>query len=124
MHINCLLPATAAWNHGRARGVSDAAEKLANMSVSSGRSLAKASVPPPMAKASAPLPFSKSSAPLALSKSSAPQPLLSKSSLAPPSAKVSVPPPMKAGGWHGHSEFLGRSQEALPGRAYIRKVAG
>ncbi|KAG6387808.1 hypothetical protein SASPL_153002 [Salvia splendens] len=113
-----------AWNHGRTRGVSDAAEKLANMTVSSGRSLAKASVPPPMAKASVPLPFSKPSVALPLSKSSAPQPLLSKSSLAPPSAKASVPPPMKAGGWHGHSEFLGRSQEALPGRAYIRKVAG
>ncbi|KAL8521402.1 hypothetical protein ACS0TY_011794 [Phlomoides rotata] len=44
-----------------------------------------------------------------------------------PLAKLSVPPPpmMKAGGWHGKSDFfIGRSQEAIPGRAYNRKVAG
>lgn len=66
-------------NFGKTRGVSDATEKLASMTVGPGR----------------------------------------------PLAKVSVPPPMKAGGWHGKSElFHGRSQEAIPGRAYIRKVAG
>ncbi|KAI3453881.1 hypothetical protein Pfo_010544 [Paulownia fortunei] len=68
-----------AGNLGKARGVSDAAEKLANMTLGSGR----------------------------------------------PFAKPSVPPPMKAGGWHGQSDlFVGRSQELLPGRSYIRKVAG
>ncbi|KAI3468547.1 hypothetical protein Pfo_025210 [Paulownia fortunei] len=67
-----------AGNWGKTR-VSDAAEKLSNMTVGSDR----------------------------------------------PLAKPSVPPPMKAGGWHGQSDlFLGRSQEVIPGRAYIRKVAG
>lgn len=89
-------------------------EKLGNMTVSSGRSLAKASVPPPLAKASMPAP---------LAKASVPTPLV-KASVATTLSKASVPPPMKAGGWHGHSEFLGRSQEVIPGRAYIRKVAG
>ncbi|KAK6117029.1 hypothetical protein DH2020_049273 [Rehmannia glutinosa] len=42
-------PHKAASNLGKARGVSDAAEKLANMSLGSGRPLAKrASMPPPM----------------------------------------------------------------------------
>ncbi|PIN24761.1 MAPK related serine/threonine protein kinase [Handroanthus impetiginosus] len=66
-------------NLEKTRGVSDAAEKLSNMTVGSGRPLAKAS----------------------------------------------APPPMKAGGWHGQPNmFLGRSQEAIPRRPYIRKVAG
>ncbi|CAK9179399.1 unnamed protein product [Ilex paraguariensis] len=42
-----------------------------------------------------------------------------------PQARQSLPPPMKAGGWHGQSEwFLGQSQEILPGRTYSRKVVG
>lgn len=42
-----------------------------------------------------------------------------------PIAKPKVPPPpMKAGGWHGKSDFVGRSQQLLPGGPYIRKVAG
>ncbi|KAL8503574.1 hypothetical protein ACS0TY_022347 [Phlomoides rotata] len=39
------------------------------------------------------------------------------------SVKPKVPPPMKAGGWHGKSDFVGRSQQ-LPGGSYSRKVAG
>lgn len=70
----------APGNFGKARGVSDAAGKLGNMTVGSGRPLAKPSVPPPQ---------------------------------------------MRAGGWHGQNHpFLGQSQELIPGRAYIRKVAG
>lgn len=105
----------ASGNLGKTRGISGASEKLANMTITSGRSVAKVSVPPPPPpKASVP-PLSKAFVPLPLTKASVPSPHLT---------KASVPPPMKAGGWHGHSEFLGRSQENIPGRAYIRKVAG
>ncbi|KAL3619135.1 hypothetical protein CASFOL_036705 [Castilleja foliolosa] len=39
--------------------------------------------------------------------------------------RSSMPPPMKAGGWHQQSDlFVGRSQEVLPARSYVRKVAG
>lgn len=69
--VFCISLIKTAGYIGKARGVSGAAEKFANMTVSS-----------------------------------------------------KVPPPMKAGGWHGKSDFVGRSQQLLPGGSYIRKVAG
>ncbi|KAL6547705.1 hypothetical protein OROHE_009410 [Orobanche hederae] len=71
----------SAVNVEKTTRVSDAAEKLGNMTLGSGKSVV--------------------------------------------GKRSSMPPPMKAGGWHHQSDLLvGRSQEILPGRSYIRKVAG
>ncbi|XP_010278819.2 PREDICTED: cyclin-dependent kinase F-4 [Nelumbo nucifera] len=69
---------TSIYTGKTGRGVSDTAEKLAQMTIGSGR-----------------------------------QPVKQPQTL-----------PMKAGGWHGHTEFLGRSHEIPSGRSYSRKVAG
>ncbi|XP_077244741.1 protein kinase superfamily protein [Tasmannia lanceolata] len=70
-------PGASVYSGKNSRSVSDTAEKLGHMRVSSGREPVKA-----------------------------------------------PPPPMKAGGWHGNSDILGRSHEIPSARSYSRKVVG